>query len=104
MRANILLPFGLSVALSSAQVATDFSSLTAGPVTSSTLNSVTTGGSWYLNPDRDAVFEIQEEYSASLNRSTFFGRAMCKIGNRCGNRQVFFECVLCNLLVISKTN
>ncbi|MDB4500934.1 glycosyl hydrolase [Akkermansiaceae bacterium] len=61
MRANILLPFGLSVALSSAQIVADFSSLTAGPVTSSALNSVTTGGTWYLNPDRGAAFEIQED-------------------------------------------
>lgn len=61
MRAHILLSFGLSAALSAAQIATDFSSLTAGPVTSSTLNSVTTGGVWYLNTGRGAAFEIQED-------------------------------------------
>ena len=59
MRANILLLFGLFVAISSAQITTDFSSLTARPVTGSTLNSVTNGGSWYLNTGRNTAFEIQ---------------------------------------------
>ncbi|MEP4077294.1 glycosyl hydrolase [Haloferula sp.] len=64
MRATILLPIGiiaLSAVISSAQVTTDFSSLTAGPVTGGNLNSVTTGGVWYLNTNRGASFEIQED-------------------------------------------
>lgn len=51
----------LSSAVSFAQVTTDFSSLAAGSVTATDLNSVTTGGVWFLNTSRGASFEIQED-------------------------------------------
>lgn len=61
MFVKILIPLGLSAAISSAQVTSDFSSMTAGSVTSASLNSVTNGGTWYLNTARGATFEIQED-------------------------------------------
>lgn len=59
-----LIPAILLLAAATAPAATvfstDFDSLPDGSVTNAVLNTATTGGIWYLNPNRGASYEIQD--------------------------------------------
>lgn len=52
--------FSLAAPAATTVFSTDFASLTDGSVTNTDLNGASTGGTWYLNPNRGASYEIQD--------------------------------------------
>ncbi|MCU0780259.1 MAG: hypothetical protein MUF04_04050 [Akkermansiaceae bacterium] len=60
LAAPVLLFLGLASAMAGTVFSTNFASHVTGAATAASLNAVTTGGTWYLNPSRGATYEIQD--------------------------------------------